>query len=99
MGTVFSDPHEREQRICSTVASEGTGVAMLLERIFILEKQRRLDGRLQKRRQRSLGLETLDWALELVKTDLENTLKAISLESTEPRQAAEQLLNIYKKTI
>jgi LAO/AO transport system kinase len=99
MGTIFSDPHEREQRICTTVASEGTGVATLCERIFILAEQRRQDGRLQQRRQRSLELETLDWALELVKTDLQNILKTMSFESVEPRQAAQQLLKMTKKTL
>jgi len=99
MGTVFSDPHDREQRICTTVASEGTGVATLLERIFSFEHQRRQDGRLQERRQRSFALETLDWALELVKADLQKKLETISFDSIEPRQAAGQLLNHYKNTL
>jgi LAO/AO transport system kinase len=99
MGTVFSDPHDREQRICTTIASEGTGIATLLERIFSFEEQYRQDGQLQKRRQRSFTLETLDWALELVKDDLQNTLETTSFKSIEPRQAAGQLLNHYRNTL
>jgi len=99
MGTVFSDPHDREQRICTTIASEGTGIATLLERILLFEKQYRQDGRLQKRRQCSFALETLDWALELVKDDLQKTLETTSFKKTEPRQAAVQLLNHYKNML
>ena len=92
MGTVFSDPHDREERICTTVASEGTGVEELLERIFSFERQYRLDGRLQERRQRSFALETLDWAMEMVRAGLQEKLESISFDSMEPRQAAGQLL-------
>jgi putative protein kinase ArgK-like GTPase of G3E family len=104
MGTVFSDPHEREERICATVASEGTGVDTLLERIFSLERQFRQDGRLEKRRNQAFQLETLDWAMEMVKADLQEKLKTTKFTSTEPRQAALELIdgwlgriNIYLK--
>jgi LAO/AO transport system kinase len=92
MGTVFSDPHEREERICATVASEGTGVDTMLERILSLERQFRQDGRLEKRRNQAFQLETLDWAMEMVKSDLQEKLKTTKFTSTEPRQAALELI-------
>ncbi len=93
MATIFSDPHEREERICTTVASEGTGVNTLLERIFSLEQQFRRDGRLEKRRNQAFQLETLDWAMEMVKADLQEKLKTVKFTSTEPRQAALELVD------
>jgi LAO/AO transport system kinase len=92
MGTVFSDPHEREERICTTVASEGRGIDTLLERILSLEQQFRRDGRLEKRRLRSFKLETLDWAMEMVKSDLQEKLRTAKFTSTEPREAAIELI-------
>jgi len=92
MATVFSDPGEREERICATVASEGTGVGLLLERIFSLERKFRRKGQLQKRRRRSFQLETLDWAMEIVKADLQEKMKISTFTSTEPRQAAIELV-------
>ncbi len=92
MGTVFSDPQDKEQRICTTVASEGTGVATLLERIFLFEELYRQDGRLQERRNRSFASETLDWAMELVRVRLQAKLATTPLQSIEPQQAARQLL-------
>jgi len=92
MAAVFSDPHEREERICATVASEGTGVDTLLERIFSLEQQFCRDGQLQKRRRRSFELETLDWAMAMVKDDLWEKLKTTKFTGTEPRQAALELV-------
>lgn len=92
MGTVFSDPGDREERICATVAGEGRGVATLLERIFSFEQQFRADGRLDKRRLRSFELETLDWATEMVKSRLREKMKTTRFESVEPRQAASQLV-------
>ncbi len=92
MAAVFSDPHEREQRLCRTVASEGEGVDILQERIFSLEQQFRMDGQLRQRRHRSFELETLDWAMEMVKSDLQEKLKNTKFTSMEPRQAALELL-------
>ena len=97
MGAVFSDPHDREQRILSTVASEGVGVGLLLERISSLEQEFRQGEKLQKRRLRSFTMETLDYALELVKADLQKELKTQSFDTIEPRLAAAQLVNRIKK--
>ncbi len=94
MGTVFSEPGDREERICATVASEGTGIDTLLERIFFFEQQYRQDGRMLERRRRSFTLETLDWATEMVKVELQEKMKAVQLTSTEPRQAAKELVGM-----
>lgn len=92
MGTIFSDPRERERRICSTVASEGAGIGDLLERVFFFEDSYRSDGRFLKRRNRSFRSETLDRALELVRERLQVELTTASLKSKEPLQAARELL-------
>ncbi len=92
MATVFADPKEREERICATVACESTGVATLLDRIFTLEREFRRNGQLQARRKRSFQLETLDWAMEIVKADLRDKLKTTTFTSTEPRRAALELV-------
>ena len=94
MGTVFSEPGDREERICATVASEGTGIDTLLERIFFFEQQYRQDGRMQERRRRSFALETLDWATEMVKAELQEKMKTVQPTSTEPRQAAKELVGM-----
>ncbi len=92
MGTVFSDPGDREDRICATVASEGAGIETLMERIFFFEQLYRQDGRLQERRRRSFTLETLDWATEMVKARLQEKMKTPRFECVEPRQAALELV-------
>ena len=99
MATVFTEPKEREERICATVASEGTGVAILLDRIFTLERELRHNGQLQARRKRSFQLETLDWAMEIVKADLRQKLETATFTSTEPRQAAMELVSGLGKRI
>jgi LAO/AO transport system kinase len=92
MGTVFPDPREREERVCATVASEGTGVDTLVKRIFSLEQQFRQDGRFKKRRIRAFEMETLDWAMEMVKEELREKVTTGRFSSTEPRQAALELM-------
>jgi putative protein kinase ArgK-like GTPase of G3E family len=89
---VTRNPHDCEKRICATVASVGRGVGTLLEHIFSLEIQYRRDGRLQERRTRAFELETLDWAMEMVKADLQEKLRTAKFTSTEPREAAIELI-------
>ena len=59
----------------------------------------RNDGQLQKRRRRSFELETLDWAMEMVKDDLQEKLKNTKFTSMEPRQAALELLERIRRRI
>jgi len=99
MATVFADPKEREERICATVACEGTGVAPLLDRIVTLEREFRRNGQLRERRRRSFQLEILDWAVEIVKADLREKLQTTTFISTEPRRAAMELVKEIGKRI
>lgn len=92
MATVFSDPGEREERICATVASEGKGVGVLLERIFSLERKFCRDGQLQERRNRSFQTEVLDWATEMVRERLTRRFSSLEITDNEPRLTAEKLL-------
>ena len=51
--------------------------------------------RLEKRRKQAFQLETLDWAMEMVKEDLQEKLKTTRFTSTEPRQAALELVSSF----
>ncbi|WP_457573693.1 methylmalonyl Co-A mutase-associated GTPase MeaB [Desulfolithobacter sp.] len=92
MTTVLRDPEEREQRIIETVASEGRGMAELLERVLTLEEARRSQGLFQRRRDESFVTETLDWALELLAQPLRERIRRTASTETDPRLAAEHLL-------
>ncbi len=97
MITVLRDPEEREQRIIETVASEGRGVAELLERVLELEAKQRSQGLFQRRRDESFITETLDWAMELLAHPLRERIRRTASTETDPRLAAEHLLrNILK---
>lgn len=95
IATVFTNPKEREDRICSTVACEGKGVDLFLEHILTMEKRFRKDGRLKERRLRSFTMETLDWSMETVKGQLKNIMKTFQFHSAEPRQAAVELVTRF----
>ncbi|WP_456385100.1 methylmalonyl Co-A mutase-associated GTPase MeaB [Desulfolithobacter sp.] len=92
MTTVLRDPEEREQRIIETVASEGRGVAELLERVLELEAKQRSQGLFQRRRDESFITETLDWAMELLAHPLRERIRRSASTETDPRLAAEHLL-------
>lgn len=82
-------------RILQTIASEHKGTAELLERILQMELELRENEKFSKRRNRSHEIETLDWAMELLKPQLIKLVCTQCSRDQDPRLAAEQLLSQF----
>lgn len=91
LGTVFTSAEDRELRLLKTVASEERGVETLLQRILLLEKKYRQDSTFRQRRQNSFALETLDWALEMLRPRILKLITAC--DGTDPRLAAQGIID------
>jgi LAO/AO transport system kinase len=90
LGTVFTDADDRDLRLLRTVASEDRGLDMVLDRIMLLAKQFRQDNTLQKRRQHSFALETMDWAMEMLRPKISGLIAPDG--KTDPRLAAQEIV-------
>jgi LAO/AO transport system kinase len=90
LGTVFPNTDDRDLRLLKTIASENQGLEKLLERIQLLEENYRQDNTLQQRRQNSFTLETMDWALELLRPRISNLIVPDS--ETDPRVSAQNII-------
>ncbi len=90
LGTVFPNTDDRDLRLLKTIASENQGLEKLLERIQLLEENYRQDNTLQQRRQNSFTLETMDWALELLRPRISNLIVPDS--GTDPRVSAQNII-------
>jgi LAO/AO transport system kinase len=90
LGTVFPNTDDRDLRLLKTIASENQGLEKLLERIQLLEENYRQDNTLQQRRQNSFTLETMDWALELLRPRIANLIVPDS--GTDPRVSAQNII-------
>lgn len=91
LGLVFPRAEERELRLLKTVARDGQGLEELLARLLKLETKYRDDGTLAERRRRSFIIETLDWALEMLRPRLEGLLEG-ETDELEPRLSARRIL-------
>lgn len=91
LGLVFPRAEEREMRLLKTIASEGQGLDVLLARLTMLEEQYRNNSVLAERRRQSFTIETLDWALEMLRPRLEELLSAEN-NTAEPRLSAQQII-------
>jgi LAO/AO transport system kinase len=91
LGTVFATAEDREIRLLKTVASEDRGLELLLERILLLEKKYRQGSTFLHRRQHSFALETMDWALEMLRPRISRLIAADS--GTDPRLAAHEIID------
>jgi LAO/AO transport system kinase len=80
-------------RVLQTIASEHKGTAELLDRILELEQSLRRGEELAEKRSNAHARETLDWAMELIKSQLQDLLHAQADHRTDPRLAAGQLLD------
>jgi LAO/AO transport system kinase len=79
--------------VCMTVASEGRGIAELMQTVEALEEQYRRGGEHARRRQHAYDLEVLDWALELLRPELlEKIAKSGSNRTGDPRLKAVGIL-------
>jgi LAO/AO transport system kinase len=90
LGTVFPDAEDREMRLLKTVASEEQGLKTLLERILLLEENYRHDNTLLQRRQNSFALETMDWALEMLRPRISKLV--VPGRGTDPRLLAQEII-------
>jgi LAO/AO transport system kinase len=90
LGTVFPNTDDRDLRLLKTIASENQGLEELLKRILLLEENYRQDNTLQQRRQHSFTLETMDWALELLRPRIANLIVPDS--GTDPRVSAQNII-------
>lgn len=90
LGTIFTDAQDRELRLLKTVATEQQGLDTLRQRILMLEKTFRKDNTFTQRRRNSLTLETMDWALELLRPKLTKLLVPDS--NKDPRLSAHELI-------
>jgi LAO/AO transport system kinase len=91
LGEVFTDPADKQQRLLQTTATENKGVDELLLRLQKMEQQFRRDGTLNEKRKKSYSLETLDWAIELLRPHL-NALTDRRDTGVDPRLAAEKII-------
>ena len=82
-------------RVLQTIASEQKGVAELLQRILDMEQDLRQSQNLSKRRLRSHELETLDWAMELLKPQMLRSVHSQTNKDLDPRIAAEQIIGQF----
>lgn len=90
LGTVFPEVREREMRLLKTVATEEKGIQKLLDQILQLEERYRKNNTLQQRRQNSFTLETMDWALEMLRPRLSKLITPD--RCTDPRLAAQDVI-------
>jgi len=91
LGPVFRQAEERETRLIQTVASEDQGLDTLLDRLLGLENRYRQDGTLNRRRRHSFTIETLDWALEMLRPRLTGLIENKE-NGLEPRLTAQQII-------
>ncbi len=91
LGTVFSSREDRDTRLLKTVATENSGVEELVHRIREMEKQFRGNDTIAGRRRRSFTLETLDWAVAMLRPRLARLAESQE-KGADPRLTAEEII-------
>lgn len=91
LAPLFATATEKDLRLIQTVASEGRGLAELLDRLNLMAKRYRDDGTLARRRHSSFTIETVDWVIEMLRPGLEKLVHTEENE-VEPRLAAHRIL-------
>lgn len=92
LAPLFATATEKDLRLVQTIASEGRGLAELLDRLNLMEERYRDDGTLSRRRHSSFTIETVDWAIEMLRPGLEKLVRA-EKNGAEPRLAARRILD------
>ena len=90
LGTVFTSSEDKNNRLLQTIASEEQGLDLLLAATNRLEEQFRQNRTLEKRRRESFALETMDWALEMLRPHLTDLIQSYH-GRRDPRLTAEQV--------
>lgn len=92
LGNVFESTEERNLRIVQTTATEDSGLDVLVDRIQDMEKKYRHDGTLQKKRLQSTAVETLDWAIEILRPRIAALVDKQD-KTADPRCTAKKIIN------
>ena len=97
MEQIFSAKKEESgiKRVLQTVATENTGIETLLETVEQFSKYIIANGIKEKRREKALDAETLDWIIEMIRPKLTEAMKKCS-EKDDPRVRAQEMLNTIK---
>jgi LAO/AO transport system kinase len=98
LGSVFAGESEKDLRLLQASAEKDTGVDELVRRLHLLEERYRRDNTFSRRRRRSATLETVDWALELLRPRLA-ALANRQDEGTDPRLAAGNIIRQLEQDI
>ena len=69
------DKYGKTIAVCRTIAREGAGVKELLDSMAEIEDQYRASGEHDRRRNRSYDLEVLDWAIEIIRPQILDTIE------------------------
>lgn len=91
MEQLFHGRDDDIPRVTKTESIANKGTEELLDIIFQLSDSMRFSGELEKRRSRSLNMETLDWSLELLRSHILKKIKGSS-EKGDPRIRAENII-------
>jgi len=83
--------------VSMTVATDGTGIAELLERIAKIDSLHRNSGERERRRRQAHDQEVLDWCLEIIRPQLLDAIVKKELPlSGDPRRKAKEILEEKK---
>lgn len=86
----------RNDRVSTTVATSGKGVAELMSRIAELNDILRKSGEKTRRRQQAFELEVLDWAQELLRPRILTKINNHGYAATgDPRRLARELVDTF----
>lgn len=97
LGSVFKSREDKNNRLLQTIANEEKGIDDLLTAIHKLEELYRTDHTLSKRRKESFALETMDWAMEILRPHLDSLIQANN-DSQDPRLTAEKITRQLMKS-
>jgi len=87
------DKEKDYKKVIKTVASEGEGIEDLLNVIDIVDASHRESGERKVRRQKAYDLEVLDWAIEMMKPSIKETIEKSDFERKgDPRMRAAKLI-------
>lgn len=97
MEQIFSAKEEESgiKRVLQTVATQNSGIENLLETVESFSKYIIANGIKEKRREKALDAETLDWIIEMIRPKLTAAMKECS-EKDDPRVRAQEMLNAIK---
>ncbi|MEN8256387.1 MAG: methylmalonyl Co-A mutase-associated GTPase MeaB [Thermodesulfobacteriota bacterium] len=82
----------RATKVCSTIASQGEGVAALIQRVNEVHKVFEENGEISQRRLQARRYEVIDWAVELIRPQIEACINKDEEFHGDPMLLAKDLL-------